>query len=205
MQRPIDVVIDGTNFGGKTPLVGHLISKLRAQGFRVETASPYKEVEVYSMWDANPIGAARIICERMQQHRARAADADVFVWDRGWPTCYVATANSAARSFFEPLPPLTFLLLNTAEVTQRKVHKYNLNQQVYPWMYGHRLKDEISYQELARRFPQEVRCFHPTLEDSRFDLEHVTHEILHALTQLGQLRALTRVQDGQPGQDTRMA
>lgn len=181
MQRPIDVVIDGTNFGGKTPLVARLIERLHTHGLRIATASPYREEEVYKLWDENPIGAARIIHQIMQKHRLRGADADVFVWDRGWPTCYVATANSAARSFFAPLPRLTFLLLNTAETTEKKVNKYKLAEQAYPWMHRHRLRDEISYEELAKQFYTEVSCFHPTLEDSRFDLELVSQEIFQSV------------------------
>ena len=177
----IEVVIDGTNFGGKTPLVARLVERMRERGRRVETASPYREREVYPLWDDDPIGAARILHEVMAQHRARAAGADVLVWDRGWPTCYIATANPAAREFFEPRPRLTFLLLNTGETTERKVRKYGISETAYPWMHRRRLRDEISYRELAARFAADVRCFTPTHDDSRFDLELVSGEIVEAV------------------------
>ncbi len=183
MPELLELVIDGTNFGGKTPLVNCLVERLRAQNLQVETASPYREVEVYTLWDENPIGAARLVLEIMNRHRQRARGADVLVWDRGWPTCYIATANSAARALFQPLPLLTFLLLNTAEVTAKKVQKYALPQQSYPWMHRHRLKDEISYEQLARDLAPQVCCFRPTLPDSRFDLDLVSARILEVIEQ----------------------
>jgi hypothetical protein len=89
----------------------------------------------------------------------------------------VATAHPGARRRFLPLPRLTFLLLNTAQATARKVAKYGLSPEVYPWMHGHKLKDEISYDELARRFADDLRVFRPTLEDDRFDLDLLAREI----------------------------
>jgi hypothetical protein len=175
----IEIVIDGTNFGGKTPLVARLIERLEETGLSVRTASPYREVEVYSRWDDDPIGAARTITAIMSRHRDAAAGADVFVWDRGWPTCFIATKNPAARAFFRPLPRLTYLLLNTAETTQRKVAKYGIREDAYPWMHRRKLQDEISYETLADLQAGDFRrCFTPTLEDSRFDLELVSGEIM---------------------------
>jgi hypothetical protein len=175
---PLEIVIDGTNFGGKTPLVARLIERLAGRGWRVATASPYRELEVYPLWDTAPVAAADAICAIMDAHRARAAGADLIVWDRGWPTCFISTRAPVARRRFLPLPLHTFLLLNTAENTERKVRKYNLAPDAYPWMHRHRLRDEISYEQLARQFPDETRGFSPTLEDNRFDLELVSGEIL---------------------------
>ena len=179
----IEVVIDGTNFGGKTPLVAKLLDKICDSGLRAETMAPYREREVYALWDVDPVAAAKTITDIMRQPRVVANDVtDVLVWDRGWPTCYVATKNAAARALFEPLPRLTFLLLNTDKTTERKVRKYGLAEATYPWMSRrHRLRDEISYEQLAEEMPQAVRCLRPTLEDSRFDLDLVASEIVTAI------------------------
>jgi hypothetical protein len=175
----IEVVIDGTNFGGKTPLVERLVERLEADGWRTSTASPYREGEVYGLWDDEPEEAARRIVARLREHREKAeeARAQVIVWDRGWPTCFVSTRSAAARRLFLPLPRLTYLLLNTAEATAKKVKKYGLSPEVYPWMHGHRLRDAIPYEELARLFADDLRVFRPTLEDDRFDLDLVAGEI----------------------------
>ncbi len=173
----VEVVVDGTNFGGKTPLVTRLLEVLAARGWSVGSASVYREGEVWSEWDDDPIGTATLIVGRMQAHREGLADRDVLVWDRGWPTCFVATRNPAARRLFLPLPPLTFILLNSAAATAKKVAKYGLSPDVFPWMHGRRLRDEISYEQLCRLFPDDLRSFAPTLDDDRFDLELVAGEI----------------------------
>lgn len=184
----VEVVIDGTNFGGKTPLVERLLGRLAAAGLSAATASPYREVEVYTLWDDAPEEAAERILERMEEHRRRATE-DVLVWDRGWPTCFVSTRSAAARRRFLPLPGLSYLLLNTSAATEKKVRKYGLSPGVYPWMHGRRLRDEIPYEELARLFADDLRVFRPTLEDDRFDLELVAGEIEAEITEeLGRQR-----------------
>lgn len=180
---PTEVVIDGTNFGGKTPLVTRLVELLRGRGWRVEAASPYRETEVYPLWDDDPAAAAGEICRLMDAHRERSAGADVIVWDRGWPTCFVSTRSRDARRLFLPLPPLTFLLLNTATATEKKVKKYGLSPDAYPWMHQHRLRDAIPYEELARVFADHLRAFTPTLDDDRFDLDLVAGEIIQEIEQ----------------------
>lgn len=174
----IEIVIDGTNFGGKTPLVERLLARLEADGWVTYTASPYRDIEVYDLWDQAPEEAARRIVARMEEHRSKARACEIMVWDRGWPTCFVSTKNTVARRLFLPLPKLTYLLLNTAEATAKKVRKYGLSPEVYPWMYGHKLRDAISYEELAKIFADNLRAFRPTLEDDRFDLDLVAAEIL---------------------------
>lgn len=176
-MTPIEVVIDGTNFGGKTPLVTRLLAAFAARGWSAASASVYREGELYSQWDDDPVGAATTILARMQAHRARLGHLDVLVWDRGWPTCFVSTRNAAARRLFLPLQPLTFILLNSAEATAKKVAKYALTPDAFPWMHGQRLRDEISYDQLCRHFPDDLRSFTPTLDDDRFDLDLVADEI----------------------------
>lgn len=173
----MEVVIDGTNFGGKTPLVTRLLEVLASRGWTAGTASVYREGEVWSEWDSDPLGTATLIVQRMQAHRRRLADRDVLVWDRAWPTCFVATRDAAARRMFLPLQPLTFILLNSATATAKKVAKYGLTPDTFPWMHGRRLKDEISYEHLCRLFPDDLRSFEPTLDDDRFDLDLVAGEI----------------------------
>lgn len=175
---PVELVIDGTNFGGKTPLVARVLDHLVARGWSAGSASVYREGEVYSRWDDDPLGAAATIVARMRAHRERLADRDVVVWDRGWPTCFVSTRDAAARRLFLPLPPLTFILLNSAAATAKKVAKYGLSADSFPWMHGRRLRDEISYEQLCRLFPDDLRSFTPTLADDRFDLDLVAGEIV---------------------------
>jgi len=180
---PVEVVVDGTNFGGKTPLVARLLGLLAARGWSAGSASVYREGEVYDRWDDDPVGAAATIVGRMHGHRERLADVDVLVWDRGWPTCFISTRSAAARRLFLPLPPLTFVLLNSAGATARKVAKYGLAPVVVPWMHGQRLRDEISYEQLCRLFPDDLRSFAPTLADDRFDLDLVAGEIAAEVAQ----------------------
>jgi len=180
---PVEVVVDGTNFGGKTPLVARLLELLAARGWSAGSASVYREGEVYAQWDDDPVGAAATIVGRMQVHRERSAQLDVLVWDRGWPTCFVSTRNAAARRRFLPLPPLTFVLLNSAAATARKVAKYGLSAATVPWMHGRRLKDEMSYEQMCRQFADDVRTFEPTLADDRFDLDLVAGEIVAEVAQ----------------------
>lgn len=182
-MTPIEVVIDGTNFGGKTPLVARLLELLLARGWPAASASVYREGEVYEQWDDDPVAAASTIVGRMQAHRERLTDIDVLVWDRGWPTCFVATRHAAARRRFLPLPPLTFVLLNSAAATAKKVAKYGLTPATVPWMHDRRLKDEISYEQLCRLFPDNLRSFAPTLPDDRFDLDLVAAEIAAEVAQ----------------------
>jgi hypothetical protein len=176
-MAPVEVVVDGTNFGGKTPLVARLIERFAARGWLADSASVYREGEVYSQWDDDPVGAAATIVGRMQAHRERLDHLDVLVWDRGWPTCFVSTRSAVARRLFLPLPPLTFILLNTAAATDKKVAKYGLSPDVFPWMHGQRLRDEMSYAQLCHLFPDDLRSFAPTLADDRFDLDLVAGEI----------------------------
>lgn len=173
----VEVVIDGTNFGGKTPLVERLREEFTSRGWSTGSASVYREGEVYARWDDDPVGVAATIVGRMQAYRERLAHLEILVWDRGWPTCFVSTRSAAARRLFLPLQPLTFILLNSAAATAKKVAKYGLTPEAFPWMHGQRLKDEISYEQLCRLFPDDLRSFAPTLADDRFDLDLVVGEI----------------------------
>lgn len=117
----LEVVVDGTDGAGKTPCVELLCERFRRRGLEVATHAPYREREVYPLWEAAPERAARIIVEIMQRFRDTRPDADVLVWDRGWPTAFITTEDPEARALFRPLPTLTVLLLSTMARTRRRV------------------------------------------------------------------------------------
>ncbi len=125
--RPIDVVVDGTDGAGKTACVRFLLDRWMRRGLAVVSHAPYREQEVYPLWAAEPERAAQIITGIMTRFRTAHPSADVVVWDRGWPTAFVTTADPRARAAFEPLPPLTALLLSSADRTRAKARALNLH------------------------------------------------------------------------------
>jgi hypothetical protein len=126
MARPIEIVVDGTDGAGKTPCVEALVQRLRARGLRVASHAPYREREVYPLWETDPVCAARTIVGVMNQFVDRHPDSEIIVWDRGWPTAFVTTDDASARALFEPFPALTVLLLNTVERTREKAKSHAL-------------------------------------------------------------------------------
>lgn len=118
MRDRIEVVVDGTDGAGKTPCVEHLVHRFAARGLQVVSHAPYREREVYPLWETDPQRAARTIVQVMARFRAAHPDADVVVWDRGWPTAFISTEDAAARALFEPLPAVTILLLSTMDRTR---------------------------------------------------------------------------------------
>ena len=68
------------------------------------------------------------------------------------------------------------------EITGRAA-LYGLAPVAVPWMHGQRLRDEISYEQLCRLFPEDLRSFAPTLADARFDLDLVAGEIVAEVAQ----------------------
>ena len=94
----IEIVVDGTDAAGKTPLVRHLVKTIPASG-PVVAHAPYHVEEVYPLWDEDPVRAARIIVGHMAAFRDAHPDAEVIVWDRGWPTMMRAarTGSSSHR------------------------------------------------------------------------------------------------------------
>lgn len=123
---PIDVVVDGTDGAGKSACVGFLVERWRRRGLAVVSHAPYREQEVYPLWAASPGLAAQIITGIMARFRTAHASADVVVWDRGWPTAFVTTTDLRARAAFEPLPPLTVLLLSSTDRTRAKARALDL-------------------------------------------------------------------------------
>ena len=113
----MEIVVDGTDGAGKTTCVDFVVERLRRRGLPVTQCAPYREKEVYHLWESSPERAARIIVGVMSRFRSAHPD-DVIVWDRGWPTAFVTTDHALARSMFMPLPDLTILLLGTIEQTR---------------------------------------------------------------------------------------
>jgi hypothetical protein len=157
---PIEIVIDGTDSGGKTPCV-EALCRTFAVDRNVRTYAPFRVREVYHLWDREPRRAAAIIRSMMDDFRHDSASADLIIWDRGWPTVWVSTTDSTARAALLPFPDLTVLLLNSIETTSRKVEKHGLQaiwvndpalMRRYHEAY-HALPGEVSESNLAPFFP----------------------------------------------------
>jgi len=179
MSPPVEIVVDGTDSGGKSPCVDAL-SRAFAVRQNVRTCAPFRVQEVYPLWEREPRRAAATIRSIMDDLRRDSAAVDVIIWDRGWPTVWVSTTDPVARGAMLPFPDLTVLLLNSMQTTRSKVQKYGL-QAIW-------VKDP----ELLRRFndayhglPREVNdnsvaAFFPA-PDGRFDyaaiVAHVRNEL----------------------------
>lgn len=176
----LELTIDGTNFGGKTPLVALLVSKL-GQLRSVECCNPFKAQprDLYPLWAEAPVEAAGLVAALMRQHR-EASRAEVLIWDRGWPTVHMATRCAEARALVPPTAP-TFVLLNTAATTATKVAKYGLTAATHPWMCGAHLPDETPYEVLVDEHSDCVAGVFRPGEDGVFDLEMVASAILATL------------------------
>jgi hypothetical protein len=173
---PIDVVVDGTDGAGKTACVRFLVDRWRQRGLAAFSHAPYREQEVYPLWAAEPARAARIITGIMARFRAAHPSADVVVWDRGWPTAFVTTTDPGARAAFEPLPPLTVLLLSSTDRTRAKARALDLRGE---WVRDdalvehynaayHALGDAPSDRKLLRVLPDAA---------GTFDFEHIAREL----------------------------
>jgi len=157
---PIEIVVDGTDSGGKTPCV-QALHHIFGANRNVHTCAPFRLQEVYHLWNREPRRAATIIRSIMDDFRHDSASAEMIIWDRGWPTVWVSTADSIARDALLPFPDLTILLLNTMEATSRKVAKHGLQA---IWVNDpalvrhfhdayHALPREVSESNLAAFFP----------------------------------------------------
>lgn len=164
---PLEIVVDGTDSGGKTPCVEALYRAF-AVDRNVQTCAPFRVREVYHLWDLEPRRAAAIIRSIMDDFRHNSASADLIIWDRGWPTVWVSTANSTARGALLPFPDLTVLLLNSMATTRRKAAEHGLqaiwvNDPALVRRYHdayHALPREVSESNLAAFFPD---------QDGRYD------------------------------------
>src|SRR5258708_7237560 len=121
----IEIVIDGTDCGGKTPCV-EALRRAFATIASVRICAAFRVREVYPLWETGPRPAAAIIGEVMDEVRLTDTS-DVILWDRGWPTVWVSTDDPVARNLLLPFPDLTILLLNSVETTHAKAAKNGLS------------------------------------------------------------------------------
>lgn len=173
----MDLVVDGTDGAGKTPLVAALCESLRARGHEVATYAPYRVEEVFPLWQSEPRRAAAIITGHMERFRDAHPRA-VIVWDRGWPTAWVSTDDAQARDAFRPLPAVTVLLLNTTRTTRFRAAKH---ASTAPWMVEDELIERFNaaYRALAGATDATILAYQPGAED-RFDYAPIVLETLTA-------------------------
>lgn len=119
----IEIVVDGTDGSGKTLCVDKLKTHFISLNYKVVTFSPYREREVYYLWENTPVKAAEIIVDIINNFRKENKSNDLIIWDRGWPTAFVTTNNQDALSLFYPFPHITILLLNSEKRTIEKTFK----------------------------------------------------------------------------------
>lgn len=176
---PLEIVVDGTDSGGKTPCVEALCLALAGDG-RVLSCAPFRAAEVYELWGREPQRAAATIRSIMDAFRLENVDADVIVWDRGWPTVWVSTTDPIARRALLPFPDVTVLLLNSMETTRRKVQKHGLQG---IWVTEPALIRR--YHDAYHALPAEVDehtipAFYPDC-DGRYDYAAISADVRDAL------------------------
>src|SRR5262245_32389059 len=178
-MAPFELVIDGTDGAGKTPLVTYLIDTIVARGLSVATLAPYRVQEVYPLWESDPLAAATIITGIMRHFREHNSGADVIIWDRGWPTGFVSTTSTEARQLFTPFPNLTLLLLNHEQTTINKMAQQQRSEQ---WYIDQELRQR--YQAAYRRLPGEVSAAILAYEadaDGRFLFGQIEQRVMKTL------------------------
>ncbi len=176
---PIEIVVDGTDSGGKTPCVETLCRVFAANRI-VRTCAPFRVRQVFHLWEREPQHAAATIRSIMDDFRRDSSAADLIIWDRGWPTVWVSTLDLIARRTLLPFPDLTLLLLNSMETTRRKVQKHGLQaiwvkdpllMRRYHDAY-HALPHEVGEGDLAAFFPD---------GDGRYDYETISEHARNKL------------------------
>jgi hypothetical protein len=171
----IEIVIDGTDVSGKTPCVEALHREF-AKGRDVRTCAPFRVHEVYHLWEREPRQAANIIRSIMDDFRRNSAVADMIIWDRGWPTVWVSTADPVARDALLPFPELTVLLLNSIETTNRNVAKQGL-QAIWLNDPALVLRYHDAYHNLPREMnPGSLVTFFPAA-DGRYDYAPISARV----------------------------
>jgi hypothetical protein len=177
--RPFEIVVDGTDGAGKTSCVEFLAAWLRRR-YRVAIHAPYREVEVFPLWDFAPEEASHTIVTVMERFRAAHRDADVLLWDRGWPTAFVSTNDPRSRARFAPFPALTLLLLSTTARTHERARQKS-NRGVWVTDPALMLRYHRAYHHLRAPLASvSVRRFFPEA-DGMFDLDAVALSVERAL------------------------
>ena len=113
-MAPREIVVDGTDGGGKSPLVANLVTTLSSAGLKVGTQAPYRVWEVYPLWESDPIRAARTIVAVMQAFRSQiiAGLISHFVGPRLAHGFLSPPPRKRHGRFFYPFQNLPSLLLN---------------------------------------------------------------------------------------------
>jgi thymidylate kinase len=164
---PTEIVVDGTDSGGKSPCVAALRQVFAAEQDTI-TCAPFRVQEVYDLWQHEPRRAASTIRSIMDGFRGDNATAKLIIWDRGWPTVWVSTTDPVARAAMLPFPDLTVLLLNSIDTTKSKVEKHGLRT---IWVTDPVLVQRYhdAYHDLARQMSDgRVAAFFPDA-GGRFD------------------------------------
>lgn len=89
------IAFDGPDGSGKTPCLEVVADLLSSKGLFVHICAPYRAIEVYSLWESDPMSAAISIRRVIDENLASAArDArDVVLFDRHWPTAAVTASD----------------------------------------------------------------------------------------------------------------
>ncbi len=174
-----EIVVDGTDGAGKTLTVKALAVLLKGK-YKFVIHAPYKQQEVYPLWESNPQEAAKIITGIMDVFRQKNKGVDLILWDRGWPTAWVSTKDEAARKLFQPFPNLTVLLLNTPQVTMDKAKTYGITN---VWVTDPKLVQKFNeeYQNLGPETGANLLRFFPN-EAGLFDIDAVCKNIEKTIT-----------------------
>ncbi len=182
-MTPFEIVVDGTDCGGKTPLVHSLVRRFEAERVPVAVAAPFQEVEVFPLWNTDSVTASRRINDAMSRFRDANRDRAALVWDRGWPTVFVSTDNREARRLCLPYPDLTVLLLNTERTILEKVAKHQLTGE---WLLQSEIRRKYltAYRALANHGDQMRMNVYFADSDGRFDLERIAADVVACFHQL---------------------
>jgi thymidylate kinase len=181
--KQIEIVVDGTDCGGKTPLVESLVSELTDLGHSVATLAPFREVEVYPLWEDDPLAASRTVARVMQHFREENCNARIVVWDRGWPTVHASTYCPDARECVSPYPDWTILLLNTESTILEKIQKYRLNGL---WLTNQEIRRRYlnAYNRVSENDEAPIKIYRAN-SNGRFDIGNIVTETIKRFEQQG--------------------
>lgn len=178
-MKPIEIVIDGTDWSGKTPVVEKLVTTMRDKGWLVATGAPFREVEVFPLWQTDPFIASKTVNDVVQQLYKKYSDMQLIVWDRGWPTVFVSTDCQASRNLWIPYPNLTVLLLNSEQTILNKLQQPRITG---PWVTNPILRRKFldAYYQIAKTNDALMQLHYADI-DGRFVIEDIIMAIIEQL------------------------
>lgn len=179
MSRQLEIVVDGTDCAGKTPLVEQLVAALTASGRSAVACCAFQALDPYDGWVVDALSTAAALASHCDTLRKNHADVDVLVWDRGWPTVFVDTENTEARAVFGRRADVTVLLLNSVATTEEKAKKHGLSAS-YITDPDIRRALNRRYRSIAHRFGKSLEVF---IADplGRFDYDVIVHHLFYML------------------------